>query len=94
LVNIVAGLYEAERVLRAAIHPHLVVEVGAGGTAGIAHCTDSLAQGDMLADADRNGREVSVTGLETVTVVDLDGVAITRAYPCEGDDARGSRLDR
>src|SRR5580698_1174452 len=42
LLNIVAGLYEAEWVLGAAVDPHFIVQVRAGGTSGGPHRADPL----------------------------------------------------
>src|SRR5471030_1286783 len=37
LLNIVAGLHETQWVLGAAVHPHFIVQMIAGGAAGGAH---------------------------------------------------------
>ena len=94
LLNIVACLQETVRVHGAAVDPHLVVQVGAGGAAGGAHAADALAHGHVLANADGDRRQVRVAGLEAPAVVDLDRVAVAGAYAGEGDHARGGGVDR
>src|SRR5689334_14903828 len=93
-VNIGPRPQETLRVLRPAIDPDFVVQVRAGRTPGRAHAADALADADLLADADRDHRQVGVAGLEAVAVVDLDGVAVAGAHAGERDDARRGRVDR
>jgi hypothetical protein len=76
LNKLVSGSHKAGGVLRAAIHPHLVVQVNAGGASGRAHGADALAQRDALASLDGRGVHVGVPRLETTPVIYLDGVAI------------------
>src|SRR5580704_807066 len=94
LLNIIAGLYETEGVLGAAVDPHFIVQVRAGGTSGGAHGADLLTEHHMLADLDGDGREVGIAGLEPMAMVDLDRIAVARAHAGEGDDAGRRHMDR
>src|SRR5579859_184607 len=83
LLNIGACLDEAIRILGAAVDPHLIVQMRASGAASRAHAAQSLSNAHLLADADRNGRQMSVARLEAAAVIYLDGIAITRTHAGE-----------
>ena len=76
LNNLVSCSEEARGVLGAAIHPHFVVQVNAGGASCRAHGADPLAQRDALPGLDGHGVQMGEAGLETATVVYLNGVSI------------------
>ena len=59
-----------ERIHRAAVHVHLVVQVRAGGEAGVAHQRDALAAGDPLAGLHQELGGVGELGDDAVAVVD------------------------
>jgi hypothetical protein len=68
---------EVDRINRPAAEPHLIVQVCGGAAACRTHRTDALANRDLIAALDLDVAQVSVTGLEAVTVVDFDRVAIS-----------------
>ena len=76
LNKLVSGSHEAGGVLRAAVHPHFVVQVHAGGASCGSHGADTLADTNALAGQNRRGVEVGVSRFETATVIYLNGVAI------------------
>ena len=76
LNKLVSGSEKAGGILRAAVHPDLVMQVDACGTAGRPHSADTLAERNALTRPDGHGIQMSETGLETTTMVYLNGVAI------------------
>src|SRR6185437_9304796 len=76
LLNIVAGLHKSEGVLGTAVHPHLVVQVRAGGSSGGAHGADPLADGHMLANTYRDRGKMAISRLKAVSVVYLDSISV------------------
>jgi hypothetical protein len=76
LNNLFSCTDEAGGVLGSSVHPHFIVQVDAGGASGGAHGADPLAQRDALARLDGHGVQVGEAGLETATMVYLNGVAI------------------
>ena len=76
LNNLVSCSEEAGGVLGSAIHPHFRVQVNACGASCRAHGADPLAQRNALAGLDGHGVQMGEAGLETATMVYLNGVAI------------------
>ena len=84
----------SQRIHRPAIDVHLVVQVGAGGEAGVADQRDPLAARDALAFADEDLRGVGELGHRPEAVVDHDRVAVARLPSRVPHHAGGGRLDR
>src|SRR5438309_7314803 len=80
-----AGAEEFLRIDGVAVDAGLVVQMRAGRAAGGADLADHLAGPHALADGDVDRREMAVAGDETVTVVDLDHLAIA-ALPTRDRD--------
>ena len=76
LNKLVSGSHEAGGVLRAAVHPHFVMQMHAGGASCGSHGADALTDADALAGKDSGGVQVGVSRLETATMIYLNGVAI------------------
>ena len=76
LNKLVSGSEEAGGILGATVHPHFIVQMNAGGASCGPHGADALAERDLLAGLDGHGVQMGETGLETVAMVYLNGVAI------------------
>src|SRR5690554_4202009 len=57
------------------------MEMGAGGTAGVARRGDVLSLGNGLPGVDADAAQVSVVGLVAVAVVDHDQIAVAAVVP-------------
>src|SRR6266566_4474003 len=70
---------ELLRILRFAIDEYLIVHMGAGTAAAAAEKTDLLMLGDPLSDRDDVAVKVAIDGGDTVSVIDLDQLAVVAA---------------
>src|SRR5690606_16979591 len=77
-----------------AVVPDLEVDVGAGGTAGGAGLGHLVAGAHQVADLHQQPRVVGIAGDVTVSMVDLDHLAVARADPGVAHDAVGHGVDR
>src|SRR6218665_2089869 len=66
LLNILTSLQETIGVLSLTVDPDFVVQVRTGRAAGRAHGGDPVADRHALADANADGGQVGVAGLEAV----------------------------
>src|ERR1043165_2905766 len=77
-----------------AVDDHFVMEMRAGGDAGIAHQADFLAPLNSLANPHQDLRAMGVAGDQPITVIDGDEFAIPRhVFPYLGHDPAGRRVD-
>src|SRR5450631_1685422 len=75
------------------VDAHFVVEVGAGGAAGLADIADDLAAGDVLAGEDNHAGKMAVYGVYAVAVVDRDFAAVAILLGGLGDEAVAGSAD-
>src|SRR6266536_1308672 len=83
---------EVDRVLGLVAHPHFVVQVGAGGPAGVPHERDHVAALHGLARLDVEAREVPVARDHAVAVVDHERVAVPALHSGRDHDPVRRRL--
>ena len=85
---------ELARVLRDAVHAHLVVQVRAGGAAGVAHRARPAGRASPgRRPSPSSLRQVAVAGLDAVAVVDDQHVAVAALEPGEHHRAVRRRDD-
>ena len=84
---------EIARIDGRAFVVNFVVEMGAGGLAGVADQGDDIASLDLLSLADERLEQVRVVGLVVETVVDDDHVAEALSPAGEGDRAVAGSID-
>src|SRR5271167_1148337 len=87
-------LYELLRILRLAIHNHLVVHMGTRGAAGAPEKADLRMRLDPLAHRDGVTMHVAVEGGNSVAVIDLDDLAVSTPIPGISHDPRRRGINR
>src|SRR5271157_2226218 len=68
------------RIDRNLVDAHLIVQVRAGGAAGLAYKSDHLAANHMLADGNRHGGKMPVKSKHIMAMVDHDLAAISGVH--------------
>jgi Ni,Fe-hydrogenase III small subunit len=87
-VNMSSSPQKIHRVYGAPPEPNLVMQMGPRAPARGAHGSNSLANGDALAPADLYVAQMPITSLESMTVINLDHIAIAGLYASECNSSR------
>src|SRR6056297_611760 len=75
-------------------HANLIMQMGASGSSGIPHITNSIPARDPLSGLDADSRQVRISCLYAESVLDLDQTAIARQPARMADHAIGRGHDR
>src|SRR5450756_97278 len=81
------------RVYRRVVDADFVVDVVAGGAAGVSDVADDLAAHDRLAGGNGESAHVAVAGFDAVAVIDTHHAAIAVFEAGRDDDAVGGGAD-
>ena len=84
---------EGHRVGQTAVHPDLVMQVGAGRSAGGADIADHVAALDVLIADDAEARKMAVLGDDAEAVVERHHVAVGAVGACGRDGRVAGRED-
>src|SRR5665213_1178653 len=77
-----------------AVDPDLIMEMAAGRAASRSHPRDQIAAMDPLTGGDEDRREMAVTRLDSLAVIEFDEVAVAIGPSGAIDDAVCRRIDR